>query len=178
MSDTTLAKWSPRPAANLYTYLNDDRTVKPWYASEHLKAGNVDFLAAWNGWGIGVSRMYWKAPPDERDFRLGFPVTTAVGDHGGARTAGVELRVTELRPGTSRVSFEIGLAAPMRARLALYDVMGRRVKVLLDQELPIGRTAVTWDGTDAEGGAVRSGVYFARLSWSLGRRVQRVPFIR
>ena len=168
-----MANWS-QPATNLYSYLNNDQTVRPWYATEHLKAGSVDFLAGWNGLGIGVSRMYWNG----RDFHLGTPVTTAVDDRGPGGPSEVRLRVSGRIPGISRVSFEIELAAPARTRLVLYDVRGRRVKVLADRDLPIGKTGVPWDGTDAGGSAARSGMYFAQLSGSFGSRLVRVPFIR
>ena len=162
VADTTLASWS-RPATKLYTYLNNDNTVRPWYATEHLKAGNVDFMAAFNAHGIGVSRMYWKAPPNERDFFLRQPVVSAVDELVRGPDPGVELRVSEMTPGRSRVGFEIELVALSQTKLTLYDVMGRRVKVLVDRVLPMGKTAVTWDGTNATGYRVGSGVLRSRF---------------
>ena len=50
----------------------------------------------------------------------------------------------------------------------MYDSAGRLVRMLLDRELPGGAYRLPWDGTDARGAAVASGVYHARLE-SAGR---------
>jgi len=66
----------------------------------------------------------------------------------------------------------------MRVRLAVYDVMGRRVRTITDGELPAGGTEVRWDGRDANGTKVGSGVYFASLTAAGTRKSVRVPLIR
>ncbi|MDX1547567.1 MAG: FlgD immunoglobulin-like domain containing protein [Rhodothermales bacterium] len=48
-------------------------------------------------------------------------------------------------------------------RLEVFDVAGRRVRVLFDGSQPAGTHQVTWDGTDAAGRPVPSGVYLSRL---------------
>jgi hypothetical protein len=55
------------------------------------------------------------------------------------------------------------------AHVALYDVLGRRVRVLRDEMLPKGATIAAWDGRDDDGNAVRRGVYFARVTTAFGR---------
>ncbi len=57
-----------------------------------------------------------------------------------------------------------------RVRLAIYDVSGRKVTTLSDEVHEAGTYELTWDGRDAGGGRVPSGVYFARLA--LGERVE------
>jgi flagellar hook assembly protein FlgD len=49
------------------------------------------------------------------------------------------------------------------ARLFIYDVNGARVRTLVDGELPAGAHSVAWNGTDARGQTVASGVYYYRL---------------
>ena len=46
----------------------------------------------------------------------------------------------------------------------LFDVMGRHVRRLASGRFPIGTHATTWDGRDAQGRAVASGVDFVRLT--------------
>lgn len=48
-------------------------------------------------------------------------------------------------------------------RLAVYNVMGQLVRVLVDASMHQGTYAVTWDGTDASGAPVASGTYLSRL---------------
>jgi hypothetical protein len=49
-------------------------------------------------------------------------------------------------------------------RLDVFDLAGRLVRTLVDGELPPGRREVLWDGRDALGHGVASGVYYCRLS--------------
>jgi len=53
--------------------------------------------------------------------------------------------------------------APGPLTLGVYDVQGRRVRVLVDRYLSAGEWEVAWDGTDGWGRRVSSGVYFYRL---------------
>jgi hypothetical protein len=50
-----------------------------------------------------------------------------------------------------------------RARLAVYNVNGQRVRMLLDGEVQPGSREVIWNGTDDAGRRVASGIYFYRL---------------
>ena len=61
----------------------------------------------------------------------------------------------------TRVAFELGRAE--RARLTVYDVLGRRVRILVDARLPAGPHSVRWDGRDTNGRPVASGLYVCRL---------------
>ena len=56
-------------------------------------------------------------------------------------------------------------AVPSAAKVTfvVYNMMGQRVKTLVDEEVGAGSYVVTWDGTNANGDAVSSGVYFYRV---------------
>ncbi|MBD3367261.1 MAG: hypothetical protein GF405_03665 [Candidatus Eisenbacteria bacterium] len=60
--------------------------------------------------------------------------------------------------GTTVMSF--ALTVPCRVTVRVYDVSGREVAVLADGEFDAGRHPVTWDGRDAGGNRVATGVYF------------------
>jgi hypothetical protein len=62
---------------------------------------------------------------------------------------------------STTISFDLPVAT--RAQLEVFDVRGRRVARLLDEELAAGRHDVVWDGRDARGRAAASGVYFYQL---------------
>ena len=47
--------------------------------------------------------------------------------------------------------------------ITIYDVTGRAVRMLIDEDRPAGRYSAVWDGTDDRGNPVGSGVYFYRL---------------
>ncbi len=50
-----------------------------------------------------------------------------------------------------------------RVTLKIYDVLGKEVKTLIDGQLQPGYHKFEWDGTNAAGNAVSSGIYFYQL---------------
>jgi len=60
-----------------------------------------------------------------------------------------------------QISFE--LDQPASGRLAVYDVSGRQVAVLANGRLESGRNVYVWNGANARGEALSSGVYIAHL---------------
>jgi len=57
--------------------------------------------------------------------------------------------------------YSLGEAGPVR--LSILDVLGREVAVLVDGPQAAGSHEVVWEGRDARGKSVSSGVYFAKL---------------
>jgi hypothetical protein len=47
--------------------------------------------------------------------------------------------------------------------LTIFDATGRDVVTLVNEDVRAGKHAVTWNGRNAKGAAVSSGVYFYRL---------------
>ena len=64
----------------------------------------------------------------------------------------------------ARPALEFTIASPGRVKLAIYDVAGREVTTLVDQDAAAGTFRATCDGRRADGSAAGSGVYFARLA--------------
>ncbi len=50
-----------------------------------------------------------------------------------------------------------------RIRIGVYDLAGRPVALLADEEYPAGRHTVVWDGRNAKGRLAASGAYLVRL---------------
>lgn len=62
---------------------------------------------------------------------------------------------------TTQISFSLPEAA--QVKLEIYNVLGQKVKILVDQFMEAGNKRVTWDGTNASGEKVSSGIYFSRF---------------
>jgi flagellar hook assembly protein FlgD len=56
-----------------------------------------------------------------------------------------------------------GVPSPSHVDLSVYDLRGRRVATLVDDEMPAGYHVVVGDGTDHRGRSMASGVYILRL---------------
>jgi flagellar hook assembly protein FlgD len=66
----------------------------------------------------------------------------------------------------------------MDVRVAVYDALGRRVQVLVDERTPAGRHTVQWNGRDASGRALASGLYFIRLRAGDQQHIRRLTLVR
>ena len=77
-----------------------------------------------------------------------------------------------------RCVFRLGTPVSQAVRVAIYDAGGREVRTLLDGMVPPGVLDVTWDGRDATGHAVASGVYLARMQAGERRMTRRVVRMR
>lgn len=53
---------------------------------------------------------------------------------------------------------------PIHITIDVYNVLGRKVKTILDQEKSPGEYQALWNGKDQEGKDVGSGIYFCKLS--------------
>ncbi len=62
--------------------------------------------------------------------------------------------------------------------LYVYDVLGRRVRELMNRPLPGGEHRVNWDCRDDEGQAVSSGVYFIKLQSGIHRSTEKVLVVK
>ena len=61
---------------------------------------------------------------------------------------------------------------PGPVELGVYDLRGRHVRTLINTSMSVGPHETIWDGRDADGAAMPSGVYFARLEFG-GRVMSR-----
>jgi hypothetical protein len=100
-------------------------------------------------------RFVWTdpgAPPD-------LPGCTATGIEDGTSLPPTSLGRAFPNPlnRATRMTYTIG--APGRVKLRVFDVRGRVVRTLVDENLGAGEHGAIWDGTDDQGRAVGSGVF-------------------
>jgi hypothetical protein len=77
-------------------------------------------------------------------------------------------------PSVGGTTFRFGLPRTGPVTLTLFDQQGRRVRELIRGVQTAGEHRVSWDGCDALGVRVASGLYFARLEHDGQRLVTRV----
>ncbi len=70
------------------------------------------------------------------------------------------------RRGMARVHLAIARAG--RIEVKLYDIAGRAVRTLADRSFTAGEHTLSWDGRDAAGSRMASGVYFVRMRQANG----------
>ncbi len=109
----------------------------------------------------------------------GLVVTNVNGAAGGyridvldANTSGVAaaeppgqlvFRTRGAMPGPGATVFELALPERAQVALGVFDINGRRVRMLCEDVLEAGTHSVTWNGRDDSGRGAATGLYFARL---------------
>jgi len=93
---------------------------------------------------------------------------------------GARLRLLPSTPNPFRdvatIAFE--LPAPEVVRVAVYDLSGRLVREVWNDSLEAGVQTTHWDGTDADGRPVASGVYFCRVEAGGASETQRLVVLK
>jgi hypothetical protein len=88
-------------------------------------------------------------------------VPTAVGDGPVART---ELLPNYPNPFNPSTVVRFSLASRRHVRVDVFDVSGTLVRTLVDESRPSGVQSTAWNGRDARGVPVASGVYLIRMT--------------
>jgi hypothetical protein len=81
-------------------------------------------------------------------------------------------------PFRSATTLTYDLPNASAVRVAVYDVLGRRVQVLVDERKEAGRHTVRWDGRGQSGQSLASGIYFVRLRAEDRQITQRITLVR
>ncbi len=109
-----------------------------------------------------------------------FPTTLHVLSLVGVEGEEARLDLPPVSPNPARRLANVTFSLSRRgiARLAVYDVAGRCVRVLQEGDLGAGRHARSWDGRDASGSPVASGAYLVRLEAEGRLLTKRMVWIR
>ena len=108
----------------------------------------------------------WVTVTDDEGNALTEPIPVTGTESAPPLGAAETLRLSAA-PSVSRgvVRFAFGRALARGARLALFDVGGRKIRSLA---VASGAESVTWDGADDRGAPARAGLYVASLDGAAG----------
>jgi len=67
---------------------------------------------------------------------------------------------------------------PLPATLKIYNILGQKVRTLLDEEVMPGEYQITWDGRDDQGKEVSSGIYFYHLKTEGFSEVRKMVLLK
>ena len=97
---------------------------------------------------------------------------------GRPRQDNLRLLGTSPNPARERSTLTYQIDAPRLVRVSVYDLLGRRIRVLSDEERPAGVHRATWDGLDAAGRAVPAGAYVLRVETGRETGAQKTVRVR
>ncbi len=170
-------------------------TLHPAGSAYYSKSSAVSGGSAWlNGSGLGewftvdLATAGWYCVAVWKAFSADLPVACTYRLHFGAGVTDVPpdgslpvaTRLVSVQPNpfNPRTHVALETAAAQRVRLAVHDLHGRLVRVLVDAELPRGRHDILWDGLDGEGRPAPSGVYMTRLEAGETRQMLKMILVR
>ncbi len=127
-----------------------------------------------------VNEEHVAVTPASREWFLAEILGSATAVDPGAVVARAAPRLVAAQPNPFNPRTEIAFALPHdgEVRLWIADARGRRLRELVTGPLAAGRHAAVWDGRDASGSGVASGVYVAVLEHAGQRVAQRVTLVR
>lgn len=88
------------------------------------------------------------------------------------------LRGNSPNPFTEKTTLTYTLSQAQPVTIAVYNLLGRRVRTLVDERKDAGRHQVRWDGTNQYDTRVGSGVYFVRMEAGRTTATQKVMLVR
>ncbi|NIN01359.1 MAG: T9SS type A sorting domain-containing protein [candidate division Zixibacteria bacterium] len=93
------------------------------------------------------------------------PTPSAVedGEEDAAAPRGFELHQNYPNPFNNETVIKFNLQRPAEVSLTIYNILGQKVRTLLETRLGAGLQSVMWDGKDEKGSDVSSGIYFYQL---------------
>jgi FlgD Ig-like domain len=77
---------------------------------------------------------------------------------------------------STKIAFELPKAS--HVSLIIYDVLGREVAEIANQNYPAGYNEITWNGLNRNGEQVSSGVYFYRISTEKWSAVKKMMMLK
>jgi hypothetical protein len=84
-----------------------------------------------------------------------------------AKTAGLpetfELRQNYPNPFNPMTTIEYSIPIKSHVRIAIYNILGQNIRMLVDETQPAGNYRIDWDGKAEDGKSVSSGIYFYRF---------------
>ena len=91
-----------------------------------------------------------------------------------------EFKLEQNYPNPFNPSTVINYQLPVyeRVELKIFDVLGREVSILVNEEKAPGKYEVQWNGTDSSGNFVSSGIYFYRLTAGKFAEIKKMVLIK
>lgn len=142
----TLAKYGMSVDNLIVFFLDTDNVWKP--VSDQLAVPSIDILVTNQS---GVSSFYVVTSSAATAVDNGQQVSLLPSD--------IALYQNYPNPFNPTTRIEFSLPSSQHVRLAVYDLLGQRVRTLFDDMKPSGYSSVQWDGRNGRGVRVSGGIY-------------------
>jgi spore germination protein YaaH len=148
-----------------FSYLNGPTWHQVWYDDSLSLAQKYALVNSRTLRGIGIWALSYDAGRSEiwAGIRSAFPPTSVVTiPH--ALPGGFELRQNYPNPFNPSTMLEFRLTKRDHVRLKIYDLLGKEIASLIDNELNAGSYRAVFDSRNSHSTTLPSGIYVARLT--------------
>ena len=90
----------------------------------------------------------------------------------------VELYQNYPNPFNPTTEIRFSIPRQEKVTLSIYDLLGKKVKSLVNETRAAGKYVVKWDGTNEAGIQVASGIYFYKLNYDRGSKIRKMLLVR
>lgn len=73
---------------------------------------------------------------------------------------------------------QFSLPRPMDVTISIYNMMGQRVKIVVDEPMSAGLHNLFWNGSNDFGLTVANGIYYIRMNSDLGVKMKKMMFLK
>lgn len=153
-------------------FYTNDRGASWHFLGDGLPAVPIYDLDFHRGTRTLVAGTYGRSM---QSIEIAVPTAVAASAPPAAEAVFVEGRPNPFNP-RGEIVFRLGESASID--LGIYDLAGRRVRLLESGTFAAGEHASVWDGTDKSGRAAASGTYFARLEAGARVRTAKISLVR
>ena len=77
-----------------------------------------------------------------------------------------------------RTIIKYSIPATARVTLGIYNMLGEKIKTLLDDTVAAGEHSINWNGTNDSGKRVSSGIYLIRLSSGENNQMRKMVLLK
>ncbi|UCD64694.1 MAG: T9SS type A sorting domain-containing protein [Candidatus Zixiibacteriota bacterium] len=127
---------------------------------------------------------YWILAGSGGSFAWGGPYTftlvnpTDVNEPGSGLPRQFALSQNSPNPFNPTTEIHFDVPSKSHVNLAVYNLLGRRVRLLLDEERAAGSYVLTWDGRGDNGESLSSGVYFYKMQTATFTQTRKALLVK
>ncbi|MFQ5650829.1 MAG: alpha-amylase family glycosyl hydrolase [bacterium] len=130
-----------------------------WY--DYFSIDSLDVTGSFAGISMKAGEFHLYT-----DKNIGFPdevLVTSVAERSGLLPERFELFRNYPNPFNPETTIRFDLPAFFHVVIQIHNVLGQKVRTLLDKGMPAGRYHIQWNGNDDSGHNVASGIYILRM---------------
>jgi hypothetical protein len=133
-----------------------------------------------NVYDIFIEARLLQYKPDTTKVKLVVQSQSGVNDENDQLIAPDKFALFQNQPNPfnpeTRISYYLSEAC--KVELSIYNVLGRKVKILFDGYQTSGTKTLVWDGKDDQGNQLSSGIYFYRLQAGTFSQTRKMSLIK